>query len=71
MSDAPINLNKVRKARARAQAVARADRNAVTFGRSKAQKLADRKENLRLRRDLDSKTLKSPSDVTDPGSKKP
>lgn len=33
----PVNLNKVRKARARAEKRARADENAVKFGRSKAE----------------------------------
>lgn len=36
----PINLNKVRKARARNERIARADENAVKFGLSKAQKAA-------------------------------
>ena len=35
---APINLNKVKKERARASRKARADDNAVQFGQSKAQK---------------------------------
>lgn len=34
----PINLNKARKARARRDKQARADENAVKFGRTKAQK---------------------------------
>lgn len=71
MSEAPINLNKVRKARARIAAKTRADNNAVAFGRSKAQKTAEGKENSRLRQELDRKTLKSPGDVAGPGSKKP
>ncbi|WP_368187823.1 DUF4169 family protein [Aestuariibius sp. HNIBRBA575] len=37
----PINLNKVRKTRARAQDKARADQNAVRFGRTKAERLAE------------------------------
>jgi len=44
---APVNLNKVRKARAKVMAKARADENVVKHGRSKgtvaAQKDADRK----------------------------
>lgn len=40
----PINLNKARKARARADAKARADENAVRFGRTKAQKAAEKAE---------------------------
>ena len=38
----PINLNKARKARARADKQARADENAVKHGRSKAQKAAEK-----------------------------
>jgi len=37
----PVNLNKVRKARARAEDKARADANAVKHGRSKAQRLLE------------------------------
>ncbi len=37
----PINLNKVRKANARAEAKARADENAIRFGRTKAEKVLD------------------------------
>ena len=35
----PINLNQARKARTRAEAKAKADHNAVRFGRSKAEQL--------------------------------
>lgn len=34
----PVNLNRFRKARARADKQARADENAVKFGRTKAEK---------------------------------
>ncbi|MFK7744387.1 MAG: DUF4169 family protein [Roseobacter sp.] len=37
----PVNLNKVRKTRARAEKRARADENAVKFGRNKPEKAAD------------------------------
>lgn len=37
----PINLNKARKERARADGKARADANAVKFGRTKAARLLD------------------------------
>ena len=43
----PVNLNKVRKARARADKKARADENAVKFGRTKAEKQRDRAETER------------------------
>ena len=39
--NAPINLNKARKARDRAADKAQADANAVKFGRSKAERLLD------------------------------
>ncbi|SFS11714.1 DUF4169 family protein [Yoonia litorea] len=38
----PVNLNKVRKAKARAAAKSQADENAVRFGRTKAQKDLDK-----------------------------
>ncbi len=37
----PINLNKVRKARARKDRKAQADANALKFGRTKAERLLD------------------------------
>lgn len=49
----PINLNKVRKARARAEKTARADANAAFFGLTKAAREAARKETARSRRALD------------------
>ncbi|MFK7870924.1 MAG: DUF4169 family protein [Roseobacter sp.] len=39
----PINLNKARKERAKAQKRARADENSVKFGRTSAQKERDEK----------------------------
>ncbi|MEO3414103.1 DUF4169 family protein [Roseovarius sp. CAU 1744] len=38
----PVNLNRYRKARARVEKKARADENAVKFGRSKAEKELDK-----------------------------
>ena len=38
----PVNLNRVRKEKARAEAKARADQNAVKFGRTKAEKELDK-----------------------------
>ena len=49
----PVNLNKVRKARARAEKRALANQNAVKFGRSKSQKAADDLETLRASKLLD------------------
>ncbi|MEL6685870.1 MAG: DUF4169 family protein, partial [Pseudomonadota bacterium] len=37
----PINLNQARKAKTRAEEKARADQNAVRFGRTKAEKVLD------------------------------
>lgn len=51
--NSPVNLNKVRKDRARAEKKARADRNAVTFGQSKADKQANAAKTDKARRDLD------------------
>jgi hypothetical protein len=51
----PVNLNKVRKARARAEDKARADANATRFGRTKSEKALDKAEQARADRDLDGK----------------
>lgn len=37
----PINLNQARKAKTRAEAKAKADENAIRFGRTKAEKVLD------------------------------
>ena len=50
----PINLNKARKARARADKKARADANAVKFGRTKAEKDLDNARGQKARSDLDA-----------------
>lgn len=49
----PINLNKVRKARARADKRTRADENAIRFGRSKAEKQNERATKEKAERRLD------------------
>ena len=49
----PINLNKARKARAKADARSRAAQNRVKFGRGKAETSASRLEAERLKRALD------------------
>lgn len=41
----PINLNKARKTRAKAEAKKRAEHNSARFGRSKAQKIEETKTN--------------------------
>jgi len=50
-----VNLNKFRKAKARADKKAQADENAVTFGRSKAQKRLDTARAEKAEKDLDGK----------------
>ncbi len=49
----PINLNRYRKTKARAEGKARADANTVKFGRSKAEKTLDQARSDKARRDLD------------------
>ncbi|MFC2968041.1 DUF4169 family protein [Acidimangrovimonas pyrenivorans] len=49
-----VNLNKARKARARAAKRARADENAVRFGRSKAEKSLDEARADKARATLDA-----------------
>lgn len=51
----PVNLNRFRKEKARAEKKARADENAVKFGRTKAQKQLDRAQAEKSARDLDGK----------------
>jgi hypothetical protein len=48
-----VNLNRVRKAKAKAEAAAKAAANRASHGRSKAEKAADRAEVTRLGRLLD------------------
>ena len=52
-----VNLRQVRKARKRDDAVKQADANRARFGRTKAQKLADRAEQARLDRTVDGARL--------------
>lgn len=49
----PINFNKARKARAKADAQAKAAENRVKFGRGKSEKLVSKLEAERARRALD------------------
>jgi len=51
----PINLNKARKVREKAQAKATAAENRVRFGRSKTEKTVSKLEAERARRDLEGK----------------
>jgi hypothetical protein len=49
----PVNLNRFRKERAREERKERAAENVARFGRTKAEKEAERQRNDRARRDLD------------------
>ncbi|WP_297341389.1 DUF4169 family protein [Pseudophaeobacter sp.] len=50
----PVNLNRYRKTQARAEDKARADQNAVKFGRSKLEKSLQEARAAKAKRDLDS-----------------
>lgn len=54
MADAPINLNRARKARARLKKARQADENAVKFGRTKAERAQDDAQRSLLRNRLDA-----------------
>ncbi|WP_122076173.1 DUF4169 family protein [Pseudophaeobacter sp. EL27] len=49
----PVNLNRYRKTQARAKDRARADENAVKFGRSKLEKELEKARAAKAKRDLD------------------
>ncbi|GAA6192587.1 DUF4169 family protein [Phaeobacter sp. NW0010-22] len=49
----PVNLNRFRKDKARADNKARADKNAVKFGQTKTQKAANKTKLKRARQNLD------------------
>lgn len=49
----PVNLNRYRKTQARAENKARADQNAVKFGRSKLEKTLQEVRAAKAKRDLD------------------
>jgi len=50
----PVNLNRFRKQKARAEDKARADENAVTYGRRKSAKTLDKARADKASRDLDA-----------------
>lgn len=52
-----VNLNKARKARAKAEAEETARNNRVRFGRTRQEKEAARRDGERLSQDLDGKKL--------------
>lgn len=58
----PINLNRVRKARAKAEKRKQADENAVRYGRNKAEKERLKSEEKRKRDLIDGHALDTPKD---------
>ncbi|MBE0454443.1 DUF4169 family protein [Roseovarius autotrophicus] len=54
MNDVPVNLNRVRKQKARDARKSRADENAARFGRTKAQKVEEEAARARARAYLDA-----------------
>ena len=66
----PINLNKVRKARARAEKSARGDANAAAFGVSKAQRDHAKRLTARGTRLLDGTALDASEGSGEPGNEK-
>ncbi|MEX0309637.1 MAG: DUF4169 family protein [Tateyamaria sp.] len=67
----PINLNKVRKARARAEKKARADANAAAYGIPKSQRIHASRENARQTRELEGKVAKTTPYGANGDDKKP
>lgn len=53
MTEGPVNLNRVRKQKARAEEKARANENATLFGRTKAQKALEQAQADKARAVLD------------------
>ena len=61
-----VNLNKARKAKARAQKERQAEENRARFGRTKGQRLAEDLDKARARRELDG-AKRGPQDDPDGG----
>lgn len=59
-----VNLNQFRKERERRRKIAQASMNREKFGRTKAEKQADREEQARTERSLDGAKLPTPEDET-------
>lgn len=68
---APINLNKVRKARARVAKRKSAASNVIRFGRSKSEKLINKKEISRRNEILDGAALEMSKNSAKDSTKKP
>lgn len=60
MSAGPVNLNKFRKSRARQQERRQAEANSVKFGRSKAEREADRAAAVREKARTEAHKLDKP-----------
>ncbi|MDZ7909631.1 MAG: DUF4169 family protein [Gemmobacter sp.] len=58
----PVNLNRFRKDKARVEARAKADANAVKFGRTKEQKAREAADTARARAELDGKRRETDAD---------
>lgn len=56
----PVNLNRFRKAKARAEKKTRAGQNTVKFGRTKAERQGDAATREKAKRDLDGKKRDKP-----------
>ncbi len=57
---APVNLNRARKEKARAERKARADENAARFGRTKAERMLDEARARKAARELDGAKREEP-----------
>ncbi|NPD19148.1 DUF4169 family protein [Alterinioella nitratireducens] len=57
---APVNLNRARKEKARAEKKARADENAVRFGRAKAERMLEEARARKAARELDGAKREEP-----------
>jgi hypothetical protein len=57
VTDAPVNLNRFRKARARSEAEREAQANAAKFGRTKAERVLEASRGEKARRALDQHRL--------------
>lgn len=53
----PVNLNRVRKDKARAEKKARADSNALKFGRTKVERSLEKAREYKAVRDIDGHKL--------------
>lgn len=57
---APVNLNRARKEKARAEKKARADENAARFGRTKAERMLEEARARKAARELDGAKREEP-----------